>query len=213
MSIAPTREPDEAEAPFDLRSKYQPPSQGVLRKQVSFLEKHAKAFIARSPFLVLASSGSGGRVDASPRGDMPGFVRVLDDHRLVIPDRPGNNRLDTFQNILIEPHVGMIFFVPGMNETLRVNGIAHLSFDDELLASLAVDGKSARSGLVVHADEVFFHCGKALIRSHLWDPEKHIDRSTLPSFGAMLTDIRGGTAEDVVAAERSIEQNYRDDLY
>jgi len=197
----------------DLRSIYEPPSERVLKKQLPHLEKHSRAFIALAPFFVLASTGKDGRVDASPRGDAPGFVRVLDDRTLVIPDRPGNNRLDSLGNMLADPHVGMIFFVPGMNETLRVNGTARISTDPELLESMAVQGKLPRSAIVVTVEECYFHCAKALIRSDLWNPAKHIERSAFPSYGTIMTDIRGGTPEDAAATDRRLQNGYRIELY
>lgn len=197
----------------DLRSLYDEPSERVLKKQLPHLEKHSRAFIALSPFFVLASTGNDGRVDASPRGDAPGFVRVLDDYTLAVPDRPGNNRLDTLGNLLVDPHVGMIFFVPGMNETLRVNGTARISTDPELLEAMSVQGRAPRSAVVVTVEECYFHCAKALIRSDLWNSRKHIERGAFPSYGTIMSDIRGGTPEDAAATDRRLQNGYRDELY
>lgn len=197
----------------DLRTLYGQPTERVLKKQLPHLEKHSRAFIGLSPFFVLASTGKDGRVDASPRGDAPGFVHVLDDNTLAIPDRPGNNRLDTLGNLLADPHVGMIFFLPGMNETLRVNGTARISTEPALLDAMAVQGKRPRSAVVVTVEECYFHCAKALIRSDLWNSEKHIERSAFPSYGTIMSDIRGGTAEDAAATDRRLQNGYREELY
>jgi PPOX class probable FMN-dependent enzyme len=194
-----------------LREVYGAPSERSLKKQLSRFDKHCRAFIERSPFLVIASSDPSGRCDASPKGDMPGFVRVLDDQTLLIPDRLGNNRIDTLGNLLERPGVGLIFFVPGLNETLRVNGRAHVTTDQALLEPLAVNGKVPRSGILVAADEIYFHCGKALIRSDLWNPEKHLPRSQFPSLGQILADQIGGIS--VEESERLTAESYKTRLY
>src|SRR5712691_11194301 len=163
-----------------------------VKKQLPRLEKHSRAFIALSPFLVIASADPKGRVDASPKGDMPGFVQVLDDATLLIPDRLGNNRIDTIGNLLACPGVGLIFFVPGLRETLRINGRARITTDPALLEPCTMQGKAPRSGILVTAEEVYFHCGKALIRSDLWNPEKAMKRTDFPSLGRILADQIGG---------------------
>ncbi|MBV9016514.1 MAG: pyridoxamine 5'-phosphate oxidase family protein, partial [Alphaproteobacteria bacterium] len=165
----------------DIREIYGEPMERTVKKQLPRLEKHSRAFIALSPFLVIASSDPSGRCDASPKGDAPGFVKVIDDETLLIPDRLGNNRVDTIGNLLSRPGVGLIFFVPGVNETLRVNGKARVTTDPALLEPLAVNGKVPRSGILITAEEVYFHCGKALIRSDLWNPEKHLPKGQWPS--------------------------------
>jgi uncharacterized protein len=195
----------------ELRAQYGAPSDRAVRKQLAKLDAHCRDFIALSPFLVIATSGADGLADASPRGDAPGFVAVLDDKTLLIPDRPGNNRIDSLGNILDNPGVGLIFFVPGINETLRVNGHARITNDAALLAPLAVQGKPPRSGLLVEIKEAYLHCGKALIRSKLWDPASRIERNRYPSLGKIIADQTGGT--DIAASERSIEEAYRDRLY
>jgi uncharacterized protein len=146
----------------EIRELYGEPSERAVKKQLPRLEKHSRAFIARSPFLVIASADASGRVDASPKGDAPGFVHVIDDQTLLVPDRLGNNRVDTISNLLANPGVGLIFFVPGLRETLRVNGRAQVTVDPALLEACAVNGKAPRSGILVTAEEVYFHCGKAL---------------------------------------------------
>ncbi len=194
-----------------LRELYGAPSETAQRKVLRRLDRHCRAVIAASPFLVIGSSDAEGNCDVSPRGDAPGFVAVLDDERLLIPDRRGNKRVDTMGNILENPHVALIFFVPGMTETLRVNGHVEITTDASLLAPLAVNGKAPQSALLVQVEETFLHCGKALIRSRLWDPEQQIERSSLPSLGRMIADqVEGVETDD---AEANIEQAYRERLY
>ncbi|MGH7116998.1 MAG: pyridoxamine 5'-phosphate oxidase family protein [Stellaceae bacterium] len=202
---------DTIENPERLREIYGAPSERAVKKQLSRLDGHCRDFIARSPFLVIASSDPSGRCDASPKGDAPGFVQVVDDTTLLIPDRLGNNRVDTLGNLLVRPGVGLIFFVPGVNETLRVNGRASVTTDPALLEPLAVNGKVARSGILVAADEVYFHCGKALIRSDLWNPQKHIPRGDFPSLGRIIADQIGGVS--VEESERATAESYRTRLY
>jgi uncharacterized protein len=202
---------DIIEDPEQAREFYGVPSERSLKKQLSRFDKHCRAFIARSPFLVIASSDPSGRCDASPKGDAPGFVQVVDDHTLLIPDRLGNNRIDTIGNLLARPGVGLIFFVPGINETLRVNGRASITTDPAVLEPLVVNGKAPRSGILVSAEEIYFHCGKALIRSDLWNPEKHLRRSEFPSLGRILADQIGGMS--VEEAERMTAESYRTRLY
>ena len=181
------------------------------RKVLPALDHHCRAFIALSPFLVLASADAEGRADASPRGDPPGFVQVLDDRTLLLPDRLGNNRVDSFANILAAPGGGLIFFVPGIDETLRVNGTARLLTDSEALADSVIAGKTPRTGLVIAVEEAFFHCAKALRRARLWEPAAQIERSSFPSLGRILAEqTRLGTVEDT---ERRIEDAYRTRLY
>src|SRR3954453_20826999 len=181
------------------------------RKVLTRLDRHCRHFIELSPFLVLATADADGRVDASPRGDPPGFVRILDDRTLLLPDRPGNNRVDSFGNVLSAPGVGIIFFVPGIDETLRVNGQAELVTGHPALASMEVQDRAPRTGLLVHLEEAFFHCAKALRRARLWDPETRIERSTFPTLGRIIADqVSGFDAED---ADRRIETAYRERMY
>jgi hypothetical protein len=180
-------------------------------KVLDHLDAYALHFIALSPFLVLASADAEGRLDASPRGDAPGFVAAPDAHTLVIPDRRGNNRLDSFANILANPQVGLIFLVPGISETLRVNGAAAITRDRALLEPLAAQGAIPTTGLLVRVQEALFHCGKALIRSHLWDPERQVARDAFPSLGRILADQT--RAIPVAEAEASIDEAYRTRLY
>ena len=195
----------------DLRSLYGEPSDVVKRKAIAKLDKHCRNFIAASPFLVVASAGADGSADASPRGDGPGFVAVLDNETLLIPDRPGNKRIDTLENILENPHVGLIFFVPGMNETLRVNGRAEITTDHALLEPLAVNRKVPQAGVLVRVEEAYLHCAKALIRSKLWDPETQIDRKSFPTLGRMIADQVADV--DAEEADARIEESYVKRLY
>lgn len=186
----------------DLRQCYPKPMSRASDKVLDHLDLHCRAILAVSPFCVLSSQGPEG-ADISPRGDPPGFLRVLDDRHILLPDRIGNNRLDNFANILTHPEVGLLVLVPGMDETLRINGRAQITDDARLLNGTAVRGKAPNIGLFITIKEAFLHCPKAFVRSGLWDPEKFIDRSSLPSYTAMLTDhVAGLTAEE---SERQAE--------
>ena len=196
--------------PIALRAHMGPVSPTAQRKVMHRLDTHARHFIALSPFLVLATADADGQVDASPRGDPPGFVQVLDDVTLFLPDRLGNNRVDSLANVLASPGVGLLFFVPGIDETLRVNGTARLSTDEGLLGAAAVQGRVPRTGMVVAITDLFFHCGKALKRSNLWDPASQIDRSTFPTLGRILADQQNG---DAAAMDERIETSYRTLIY
>ena len=202
---------DTIENPQLLREIYGEPSERAVKKQLTRLDRHCRNFIALSPFLVIASADPAGRCDASPKGDGPGFVQVVDDTTLLIPDRLGNNRIDTLGNLLARPGVGLIFFVPGVNETLRVNGRASVTTDPAVLEPLAVNGKVPRSGILVAAEEIYFHCGKALIRSDLWNPEKHVKRGMWPPLGRIIAEQIGGI--DAEEAERQTAESYRTRLY
>ena len=196
---------------LDLRALYGEPGELARRKVIDRLDSHCRAFIAASPFLVIGSADAAGRMDVSPRGDAPGFVAVLDGRRLLIPDRIGNNRLDTMGNIQANPNVGLIFFVPGMNETLRVNGRATITADAALLEPLAVQGRAPKTGILVEVEEAFLHCAKALMRSKLWEPETRIERKAFPSLGRMIADQIGGV--DVAEADARVEESYRTRMY
>lgn len=157
-----------------------------LDKSKQALDEHCQAFLGMSTFLTIASSSLAGKMDVSPKGDPAGFVLVLDETTLAIPERPGNRRADTFHNVLENPAVGLIFLVPGIDETLRVNGAATITTDPDILAPMAVSGKTPKLALLVHVEEAFFHCGKALKRSALWSDQGRVDRSVLPSMGELL---------------------------
>jgi PPOX class probable FMN-dependent enzyme len=194
-----------------LRERYGAPSQRSLQKEMTKLDAHCRNFIALSPFLVIATAGADGLGDCSPRGDAPGFVAVLDDSTILIPDRLGNNRTDSLRNVIDNPGIGLLFLLPGVNETLRINGTARITADAALLTPLAVHGKAPRSGLLVEVKEAYLQCGKALIRSKLWDPATQIERGRFPSLGKILADQIG--LPDVAAAERITEEGYRTRLY
>lgn len=194
----------------DLSQVYEQPSELVQKKILSRLDRHARAFIALSPFVVLATHGPGGS-DASPRGDAPGFVQVLDDATLLLPDRRGNNLIDSLRNIAAAPEIGLLFMVPGINETLRVNGSARIVTDAAILAPLAAQGKIPTSALEIQVLEVFFHCGKALIRSQLWQSESRVPRDAFPTLGRVIADQIQGV--DGTEADVHLEESYRNRLY
>lgn len=196
----------------ELRTVYKAPMERAVLKEMVGLDKHARALLERCPFVMIGSCAEGGRADVSPKGDLPGFVHALDDRTVAIPDRPGNNRLDTFENVLSNPQVGLIFLVPGMNETLRINGRAEISTDAELMARFEHRGKLPISVMLVHAEEVYFHCAKAFIRSGLWDPTTFIERGTFPSFGAMMKD-QIALEESAAEIDRNLEERYKLTLY
>lgn len=160
----------------------------VVEKTLSSLDRHCVAFIGPAPFLLIASGDSGGRMDISPKGDAPGFVKVLDKTTLAIPDRPGNQRFDTFRNLFESPRVGLIFLVPGKRETLRISGRAEVVWDADLLETLAANGKTPALALAVHVEEAFFHCAKCMIRSHLWLPERWPSLEGLPTLAETMKD-------------------------
>jgi PPOX class probable FMN-dependent enzyme len=176
-------------APSDLAAIYPAPSPRVIAKARPEIDAHARKFIAMSPFCVLATSGPDGSVDASPRGGNPGFVHVVSPTQLAMPDRSGNNRIDSFRNILEgSGQLQLIFFVPGIDETLRVGGTGTLSSEPVLLASMEEFGKLPRAVLSITVREAYFHCGKALMRSKLWSPDVKVERAVLPSIGQIIYD-------------------------
>jgi PPOX class probable FMN-dependent enzyme len=176
-------------AASDLTTIYPAPSPRVIAKARPEIDAHARKFIAMSPFCVLATSGPDGSVDASPRGGNPGFIHVVSPTQLAMPDRSGNNRIDSFKNILEgSGQLQLIFFVPGIDETLRVGGTGKLSAEPDLLASMEEFGKSPRAVLNIKVREVYFHCGKALMRSKLWSPDIKVERTVLPSISQMIHD-------------------------
>jgi PPOX class probable FMN-dependent enzyme len=177
------------ESEDELRALHAPPSDLVKQKCVDRLDKHCRDFIALSPFLVLGTAGAQGRADVSPRGDPPGFVKVLDDKTLLIPDRPGNNLLDSLSNIVANPEVGLLFLIPGFDETLRVNGSAALVRDPALLAPLAVEGRPVKVAIRVAVREVYLHCARSFRRARLWDPAARVPRDRLPTLAKMAMDM------------------------
>ena len=191
---------------------YKQPGKLVLDKVLDHVEKHGRAFIGLSPFCVVSSSGPDGAVDVSPRGGAPGFVHVSEDGRtLYLPDRPGNNRVDSLNNLRSNPKVGLLFFVPGVLETLRVNGRAVFTTDPATLQAMTANDRLPKSALEVTVEEVFFHCGKALKRSALWDPARHARPGEIPSLGRILaSQTRKIEAEE---AETRIAHAYEAHLY
>ena len=199
----------------DLRALIEPPPPGSrpLLKERPTLDPHSRAFIAHSPFLLMGTAGADGSCDVSPRGDAAGFVQVLDDRRLVIPERPGNRRLDSLQNLLTNPRVGLSFLIPGRDETLRVNGRASITRDPEILQRSVVQGKAPLLAIGVEVEQVFFHCAKALLRSRLWSHQQWPDRDVLPSYACMVFDQvkpEGLTVQDY---EREIAEGNTNRLY
>ena len=181
-------DPHRVTDPRVLERLYGVPSPASIRKEIDYLHPHYRAFVDASPFAILATCGPGG-LDASPRGDAPGFVTVQDERTLLIPDRRGNNRIDSLRNIIGDPRVALLFLVPGVGETLRINGNAHVTLDPDLLQRFAVDGKAPRSVLVVKIETVFFQCSRAVLRSNIWDPSRQIERGALPSTGDILSAL------------------------
>lgn len=163
----------------------------VAAKVADRLNPWSRRFVERAPFVCLATSDAQGRCDVSPRGDPPGFVRVLDERTLFLPERPGNRIADSLRNILANPRVGLLFVIPGVADSFRVNGRAEIVTDPELLAGSAVEGKVPRLGVRVHVEEAYPQCGKAFLRSYLWDPARFVDRSELPSFGELQRAVSG----------------------
>ena len=195
-----------------LRAVYRPPRARSVRKIQDRLDVHCRNFIALSPLCVISSSGADGRADASPRGDPPGSLAyVLDEQTLLLPDRPGNRRLDTFANLVERPCVGLLFLVPGLNETLRINGRAEIVTDPELLAPLTIRGKQPVSALKVTVEEAFLHCAKALIRARIWEPEARVERSRFPTYGQVLADQIAGA--DAAEIDADSAESARTDLY
>jgi hypothetical protein len=198
-----------ARSTADLRRLYPEPVDLIRRKALLRLDSHCRKFVSLSPLIFISTSGRDGRCDVSARGDAPGFVAILDDRRLAVPDRPGNNRIDALNNIVENGHVGLVFVIPGRDETLRINGAAAVAFDRELLARLAVKNVPPRSAIVVEIEEAFLHCGRAFKRGDIWNPERYLAPGTLPPFSIMLADH---TAPDRDEA-RLIEQSNEAPLY
>jgi hypothetical protein len=188
-----------------LEALYGKPSGPAVVKEIDHISPSYRKLIEAAPFVAIATGGPDG-FDCSPKGDAPGFVHILDDKTLAIPDRPGNNRIDGFRNIMCNPHIALLFLIPGIGETLRVNGRAAISIDPELMANFAVNGKLPRSVMIVHIETIFFHCSKAIVRSKLWDEATKIDRKSLPSTGTIIAEVSqgkfGGEVYDRDAPER-----------
>jgi PPOX class probable FMN-dependent enzyme len=198
---------------LELREIVGTPSPRSILKERPALDNHCRTFIAHSPLVLIATAGRDGRCDVSPKGDGPGFVLVLDDHRVVIPDRPGNKRLDGLGNLLANPHVGLLFLIPGREETLRVNGRAWITRDPDLLQRSAVQGRTPLLAIGVEVEQCYLHCAKPFRRSHFWTTERWPPRDVLPSLACMLFDQikpEGVTLEEYA---KDIEEGYAKRLY
>lgn len=202
MSFATFTEKITSEAA--LREIIDFPNETIRRKQLTTLDRHCQEFIALSPFLLIGSTNAAGEADVSPRGDPPGFVQVLDEKTLVIPDRPGNRRIDTLRNIVQQPHVGLLFLIPGQGETLRVNGRACIIRDPAVLERFAVEGKRPLLAIVVEVDECFLHCSKSIRRAKLWEQEP---RKTLPSIGQIMIDHTGLTGVTAQQLDEALKKD------
>ena len=196
----------------ELRSIYKPASEGSLRKELKALDSHCASFIGRSPFVLIGTSDGKGHADVTPKGDRPGFVAVLDSRTVAIPDRPGNNRLDTLENLLAEPSIGLLFLIPGMDETLRINGRAKITADAALRARFTVDGKLPQAVIVVEVEAAYMHCAKAFMRSQLWHPETWPDRKSLPTLGQILKD-QLALDESAEAKDRWLDEAYAKSMW
>jgi PPOX class probable FMN-dependent enzyme len=195
----------------ELDALYGAPVGAAVAKEVDFITDEYRAFVDKAPFVVIATVGPEG-TDCSPRGDPAGFVRVVDRKRLLIPDRPGNNRLDSLRNLMHDPHISLLFLVPGVSETRRINGRARIVVDPALAASFIINGKAPRTLLEVTADRVYFQCAKALIRSRLWSADAQVPRSALPTCGEILAAISGG-AFDAAEYDRAYPDRIRQTIY
>ncbi|UQY36800.1 pyridoxamine 5'-phosphate oxidase family protein [Pseudomonas fulva] len=194
-----------------LEALYGVPHERSLRKELGYLSAPYQALVAASPFVVLGTHGPDG-LDCSPRGDAPGFVRILDERTLLLPDRPGNNRIDSLRNILHDPHVALLFLIPGVGESFRVNGRASISLEPELLALCEAQGKLPRSVLRISVDTCYFQCSKAAVRSGLWAVERQVERASLPSAGDLLKAVMDPQF-DVQAYEQQLQERLKTQLY
>ena len=196
----------------DLRTVYKQPGGGAVGKDIAQIDAHFAHFISLSPFLCIGTAGENGLGDVSPRGGEPGFVHVIAARTLAMPDRPGNNRLDSLGNITRNPGVGLLFFVPGFEDTLRVNGVARLTTDTELMARFTTDGKPPRSVVLIDVKEAYLHCVKAIKRAGLWTQQAQVDRATFPTAGQVYRDqLKLEIPGEVIDA--SLDQDARDNLY
>ncbi|OZB97958.1 pyridoxamine 5'-phosphate oxidase family protein [Paenibacillus sp. XY044] len=197
----------------ELRSLSSPPSELVRNKAISRLDHHCRDFISKSPLLFLSTSDARGNCDVSPRGDAPGFVYIMDDTRLVIPERPGNRRYDSLLNIVQNPHAGLIFIIPGLEETLRMNGKACITTDPELMEKLSAQGKIPQIGIGVEIEECYIHCAKAFKRSKLWNPEHWPEEEELPNPAAIIAEHARGLKVTEEQVARSLAESYEKRLY
>lgn len=199
-----------------LRAMFPATHDLAIQKCLSALDPHARAFIQRAPFLCIGTQGAEGKADVSPRGDPAGFVEILDDQTIAIPDRPGNNRLDTLSNIVANPKVGLLFLIPGFDETLRLNGAAQLTTDPDLLERMRVNDRLPKLAILVRIETVFLHCAKAFRRSKLWDPAQFQDRRDMPSLVQMIMEQSTGAPKDPAqqqALDDALEESYQRSMY
>lgn len=194
-----------------LYARYKKPGKHAVAKEINYLDKHCRKFLSLSPFLIVATIDLSGNLDTSPRGGQPGFANVLNDKTIIIPDWPGNNRLDTFKNIIATGSISLIFLIPGITETLRINGKATLLDDDHLLALCMESGKVPKLIISVTVEQIFLHCAKAVIRSHLWDPKRHVPRTQLPTMANMLKAHTGMNLEN--ETHEKMLDRYKQELY
>lgn len=200
----------------DLRAKFGEVHPLAIAKSRPALDQYSRQFIALSPFLVISTADADGKADLSPRGDPPGFVHVVDERTILIPDRPGNNRLDTMSNITANPNAGCLFFIPGFEDTLRLNGKARITDDAGLLKHCTVNGKVPKAGILIAIEEVFLHCAKALKRSKLWGPDYRQDRGQMPSIARIIlaqTCESGVDEREAAEADKEVEGDYKTGLY
>ena len=198
--------------PQELRDHFGEPLHIAVAVEKPQLDKHHRRFIEHSPFICIASAGSDGQPAVSPKGDTPGFVKVLNDKTLLIPDRPGNNKVEGFGNIVENPQVSLIFFIPGIMETMRVHGNAEIVRDAELLGHGRVGKKLPATATLIKITKAYMHCGKALIRSKLWDPEQHIAKGVIPPFGQVVKE-QAGVPMSQEEVQEVVDQEYQDNLY
>ena len=194
----------------ELEALYGQPAGAAVIKEIDHISEHYRRFIEASPFVVLATSGPEG-LDCTPRGDPAGFVRVVDSRTVMLPDRRGNNRIDSLRNIVRDPRVALLFLIPGIGRTLRINGRAAISIDAELCSSFTMEGKVPRSVIVITAERVYTQCPKALVRSRLWDPSRHVAESSLPSSGTIMKALQQGFDGD--AYDRDYPQRLKETIY
>lgn len=198
---------------IDLRAITGEPSTLVNNKVIHHLDDHCRTFIDQSPFLSLATSNEKGYCDVSPRGDDRGFVHVIDETHLVIPERPGNKRVDSMRNLLSNPRVGLIFFIPGLGETLRINGRATIIGDNDWLEKMAYKGKVPSLGIAVEVEECFIHCAKAFKRSRLWEPDTWLSKEDRPSAAKMIAEHAKLPGTDEETIEKRLQKSYTEKLY
>jgi len=200
-----------------LDQLFHPANDFVTKKCLDHIHEHARTFIERSPFMLIGSQSADGHADVTPRGDPAGFVKVLDDNKtLLIPDRPGNNRIDTLRNLVSNPRIGLIFLIPGFDETMRVNGQAQLTRDPELLMSMAVKGRVPKIAIAVRVEEVYIHCAKAIRRAKIWDQSAYQERSEFPSMAKVMLDHTYGAPDDpdvMKQIDDNMDAFYRDTMY